>query len=52
MCSTGLEFVMVGGGRREEKQTLMVSKQSVFSISLILKALRSVVGLQDSGSQV
>lgn len=39
----GLEFVMTGGGRREEKQTLMVSKQSVFSISLILRALRRAV---------
>lgn len=43
MCSRGLEFVMIGGGKREEKQTLMVSKQSMFSISLILRALKSVV---------
>lgn len=34
---------MTGGGGREEKQTLMVSKQSMFSISLILRALKSVV---------
>ena len=43
MCPRGLEFVMIGGGGREEKQTLMVSKQSMFSISLILRALRRVV---------
>lgn len=43
VCPRGLEFVMIGGGGREEKQTLMVSKQSMFSISLILRALRRVV---------
>lgn len=43
VCSSCLEFEMTGGGSREEKQTLMVSKQSMFSISLILRALRSVV---------
>lgn len=43
VCSRGLEFVVTGGGRREEKQTLMVSKQGMFSISLILRALKSVV---------